>query len=71
MKHPDQSGFMKSLIFKISVLVVLSFIQSTFEGNYKFEKLDSVGKKLSKLLLNEEWNISKVLELIELFKERN
>ena len=67
----DQSGFMKSLIFKLSVLVVLSFIQSTFEGNYKFEKLDSVGKKLSKLLLNEEWNISKVLELIELFKERN
>ena len=67
----DQSGFMKSLIFKLSVLVVLSFIQSTFEGTYKFEKLDSVGKKLSKLLLNEEWNISKVLELIELFKDKN
>ena len=71
LETSERSGFLNSLTFKLSVIIILSKIKKYFTDLYGDEKWTILGKKISKLLLNEEWTIDKISEFVGIIKRRN
>ena len=71
LETSERSGFLNSLTFKLSVIIVLFKVKDYFIDLYGEEKWTLLGKKISKLLLNEEWTIDKISEFVGIIRRRN
>ena len=71
LETSERSGFLNSLTFKLSVIIVLSKVKKYFTDLYGDEKWTLLGKKISKLLLNEEWTIDKIFKFVKKIRRRN